>query len=247
MPQCSSALCCYGLYACAVLVCVRCVASMLYWFGSLLRRACLCCICVASTEDKFDEEEDLADRTQLWQVPLPVLAEAVSPQEVQMDMQLQVGGSDSDPHYGLVGVVVFKGVIKVDGVKDLYVGLLLYAPLGDTDGKLGDHRCVGALVFVCLLSHRNADTLHARTTMVCSSQPRSYIVPRASRSSTLSGLCKNSSRNSTGLLAMMRRHPVALLRANLSSENQAAPVTTTTTSTPFKMKKRRSNWWVSGM
>lgn len=83
-----------------------------------------------------------------------MLAEQVSLEEVQLDMQLQVGGHEADnPFYGLVGVVVFKGIVKVDGVKDNYVGLLLYAPLGDTDGKLGDHRyrkvCVRPLLIQC--------------------------------------------------------------------------------------------------
>lgn len=75
-----------------------------------------------------EPEEDVMDSTQLWQVPLPVLGEQVARDAIQKDMQLQVGGQENDPHYGLVGVVVFKGRAKVDGVKDIYVGLLLYAP-----------------------------------------------------------------------------------------------------------------------
>ena len=65
--------------------------------------------------------------------------------------RMQVGGKESDPHYGLVGVVVFRGVVKIQSQREQYVGLLLYAPckrLGGQVMRIGA-ACLGAARSVC--------------------------------------------------------------------------------------------------
>lgn len=62
-------------------------------------------------EEKEQAEDDGADRTQLWQVPLPVLAEPVPAEDIQLDMQLQIGGSEMDQNYGLGGLAAVNSLL----------------------------------------------------------------------------------------------------------------------------------------